>query len=153
MVDLKWKQRGLKESIHFQNVFPSKLKLKQWAWKNFSNLKMYFPQNENMFSNWNPLGQRCIAHVSAQFCQVVLKENGENALGGSGSLVAPVFRPKWAPILLRASNWSREIANTAKLQVEIQIQMHFRILHDTNTATGLPFKISSLKLVTRNCKG
>ena len=48
MVDLKWKQRGLKESIHFQNVFPSKLNLKQWAWKNGWNLKMYFPQNSQI---------------------------------------------------------------------------------------------------------
>ena len=66
------------------------------------------------------------------FVRLSKRKMGKMHLGG----VPPVFRPKWAPILLRASNWSREIANTVKLQMEIQIQIHFRILHNTNTATG-----------------
>ena len=90
---------------------------------------MYFPQNSQIeIHSVKGALHMCLRN----FVRLSKRKMGKMHLGG----VPPVFRPKWAPILLRASNWSREIANTAKLQMKIQIQIHLNILQNTNTATG-----------------
>ena len=120
MVDLKWKQRGLKESIHFQNVFPSKLNLKQWAWNNCWNLKMYFLQNSQIEIH----SVKGALHLCLRnFVRLSKMKMGKMHLGGV---------PPWCHRFFAQNG--RQFC--CELQMEIQIQIHFEILHNTNTATG-----------------